>query len=1275
MTDDLHHTARWLREPASSLPPASALAQPVGMLQGVSMPAEQALGAIGIHRVLDLAASVVFGTAHQLLEASEGRGPLGASGAVPADLVDTTAGVSSLRDVLMQPPVVLRGLDDAAGRDLALALSVTSVRDLAVWPPYVAARRLLNIAYGGDDVSVDPEAPDELLPRMGRLPVDRVEYDVLTLDGPLTPPKTGAFPDDDFSKPLGLDDALLAPGFSEAAVGMKVTLAQSWYGVGLSLGQLLHSVALAPGEATRIAVVDWSRRAVGSVRDDVRENEELQNTLDRNRSVSEVTGAMAKESQSGLSNFNMTSAGWGLGGGAAGSYKGVTASLGFGYNRTDANGSSFASSQGERALGASLTQGVHDRTSQLASLVRGRRASVVSEVSTEESERLSTRIVANYNHMHALSVLYFEIVQVYRVVTECVRAEPVLYLPVAPLMFTEALVDRYRARLAELALTTEVRDALLGVIPRSPNRPRPAGSARPVIRKRGPRTIIFERALGRLTGRIERIAGGTRTTVTDVRTVFGAQAEIEDGLSDGIRLQVETARLVEVRVMPTSTTRGWQNPFRQLVVRSTAASTPAIVPFVQMAALAADPYSPKPDEEATPFVAILPPQLGDLAELTSLAAEKDLDNDAAMAHLQYVFALVDPATGKDTGTFVRVNTGLAAAPPYRPDQGHTAITLAWTSGEADDVAVTAEPDDPGASTPVAPPFDVLGHLRANAMYYTMGLLRGLDASVIGLALGSRWLNGRPLLGQIDGRPLTTAGNYLVFRWPAAQHSGAWIEQVAERGLPTGHPDDAKKVDARWRRESLLPMPSGGVFAEAVRGRFNSAEKLDLTRFWNWQDSPTPLVPPEIAPLQAGLRQGDAAPTPVALGAATLRQQDAAAAPNPGEALAKTLEAAANGAAFRDMSGMNTLLSKGGDAMIATAKGAHDFMKTAMDTVSAYGARVNHGKDMDERTASEDAAADTGNPPSGASPGGSSGAPGTTAGGTPGTTPASGSPGGSAPSASARRTPGTNEGEAFRGPETPPSSTETSTGPVSMDLSVRCSETSDSGTLTMLLDGMLTLRGLVSVEAPDGIMILRLRQGFGAARVKVARDVPLQLEGALRVEATGGVRVTVPTSATLPGTAAGWYPDTLQRLVSELNQLELRGVVLPAQSAPSQRTVRVMMRRTEHAQMRVAATAAGLVTQLDALDEPMTINLTSVLAAPTLTEAQRQDLSRTLQSVLEAFRDSLMGTLGAIERGSRTRIKMWPIIGMQHVSFDAATSSLVLQPMWLPVSYPRLVLMA
>jgi hypothetical protein len=38
--------------------------------------------------------------------------------------------------------------------------------------------------------------------------------------------------------------------------------------------------------------------------------------------------------------------------------------------------------------------------------------------------------------------------------------------------------------------------------------------------------------------------------------------------------------------------------------------------------------------------------------------------------------------------------------------------------------------------------------------------------------------------------------------------------------------------------SSVTLPAHGTLGEAVLGCCNSAEKIDLTRFWNWQDSPS-----------------------------------------------------------------------------------------------------------------------------------------------------------------------------------------------------------------------------------------------------------------------------------------------------------------------------------------------------------------------------------------------------------------------------------------------------
>jgi uncharacterized membrane protein YgcG len=54
-------------------------------------------------------------------------------------------------------------------------------------------------------------------------------------------------------------------------------------------------------------------------------------------------------------------------------------------------------------------------------------------------------------------------------------------------------------------------------------------------------------------------------------------------------------------------------------------------------------------------------------------------------------------------------------------------------------------------------------------------------------------------------------------------------------------------------QSSITLPARGVLGEAVLGSCNSSEKIDLTRFWNWKDSPadTATDPAELAQLFAG----------------------------------------------------------------------------------------------------------------------------------------------------------------------------------------------------------------------------------------------------------------------------------------------------------------------------------------------------------------------------------------------------------------------------------------
>ena len=292
--------------------------------------------------------------------------------------------------------------------------------------------------------------------------------------------------------------------------------------------------------------------------------------------------------------------------------------------------------------------------------------------------------------------------------------------------------------------------------------------------------------------------------------------------------------------------------------------------------------------------------------------------------------------------------------------------------------------------------ELIAHLNANRVYYSNAIHQALDSGTIVAMLAEYSWNGRPLIDQVEPQPLTMAGNYLVFRAPVepvdisgVKESGkdvSWGDLLHNRAIITGK----QSADER-----LIPLPTAGVFAEAVLGRSNSAEKLDITRFWNWQDSPIPLTPTEIAPVGTGSRAMAEDLKPGQLGQPILNIVNPQTLPNPA-GLGAVLGTIATPNMFRDMSGlagtqglvqtgMQETMQAATDAgqlasanmrteaqkAVAMGQIAADIVKSVMgggasgsspsQGVSGAGAMINHGKSMDKVSGSSSPAGSGGGP--------------------------------------------------------------------------------------------------------------------------------------------------------------------------------------------------------------------------------------------------------------------------------------------------------------------------
>jgi hypothetical protein len=868
-----------LRHAFSTLDPLAALRAPTDALLGVDTDAKAALSSLGLDTVFDLATSPLFRLASDIAAAVQGRDSSGLArfDRVPGGVAAPDSPVG-LVDFAAADIALIRSLSPAQAAQLKTALKVEQVADLGRWPPYVAARSVLAVAGGVAETESD--AASELVPRFGEFPTERHYYSTIVMD------RVAVAQTSDLrtAGPLDILPSLNADfGFDAPAVGARLTFEQSWFAHGVTLGNLLHSVALAPGESTRVAVVDWSRQTSATGSETIGETESLTAATSHNRAISEIQDAVATEVQSGFSHTESKATTASGGGGFGFSMGPVSIGASGGAGTTTTSADSFSTSAGSRNLSASMSQQVADATHQAASSTRNRRATIVKEISETEHESVSTRILANYNHMHALTVQYFEVIEVYRVATGLHEAERCLFVPMKLVDFNERVITRFQGALAAAALNRRAFELLttdFGMIRLSAARPmRP-----PLISTLGISTALRAGRDRLAAVAVARASAATPATPEEptVPPPDPAPAPPAPPAAAAVPLQA-TWLTEEIRRASRLTASPLVRPGSESVLLPRDAQLEGI-------SIALEGAGPPMTSVTVRRQSGLP-----ATELTRTSIGWRVPGALPLDELLEIVVGTGAGEGRATGSMtLELSYREAFFPLTMPiSAAANASTVVGRVGETEAVPELVE------------------HLQANRLHYNQAIWRALDASTVALLLSKFTFEGMTVADLIDPRPIQVAGNYLVFRMPgfvaraslpAVRDEGTTPEAAVRRSWNQFLKDRGLTFGANARQESLVPVPTGGVFAEAVLGRSNSAEKLDMTRFWNWQDSPIPLQPPEIAAINLGSRAQPVDVTPGRLSQPVLNIVNPTSLPDP-TGLGPMLGALQSGNMFRDMSGL------------------------------------------------------------------------------------------------------------------------------------------------------------------------------------------------------------------------------------------------------------------------------------------------------------------------------------------------------------------------------------
>ncbi len=154
----------------------------------------------------------------------------------------------------------------------------------------------------------------------------------------------------------------------DIAHGHLLQYKEVWRSDGFSLGKLLYSLPLAPGQRRQIALVDWDRRTRSAREESLEFEEQLDALLDHDRDVLELVGSHLDEEVAGGSRNTTWGAAGGIGAGFIGSGFGI-----FGGVAGGAGGSNSSAWQDSaRTFSADSMQQLRDRISQRASSMRSR---------------------------------------------------------------------------------------------------------------------------------------------------------------------------------------------------------------------------------------------------------------------------------------------------------------------------------------------------------------------------------------------------------------------------------------------------------------------------------------------------------------------------------------------------------------------------------------------------------------------------------------------------------------------------------------------------------------------------------------------------------------------------------------------------------------------------------------------------------------------------------------------------------------------------------------
>lgn len=230
------------------------------------------------------------------------------------------------------------------------------------------------------------------------------------------------------------------PQMGTLGVGYVLNMHQAWVPDGFALGSLLYSLILAPGEEQRIVVRENKQSyemqdTAEAIDSDTQEYTTTQND-DTDTAYQYALDQLSQGNSQSEYYAKTTSHGWSVGasGGKPGVF-GLSAGYSGSTSTSKGNASASASQHNSHDEASSAAQSFQQAIQTASNRISKAKRISISTATDVQSDSVSTKIIANHNHSHSMTVQYWEVMRRYRLETAVDGVDLVLFVPMELVQF------------------------------------------------------------------------------------------------------------------------------------------------------------------------------------------------------------------------------------------------------------------------------------------------------------------------------------------------------------------------------------------------------------------------------------------------------------------------------------------------------------------------------------------------------------------------------------------------------------------------------------------------------------------------------------------------------------------------------------------------------------------------------------------------------------------------------------------------------------------------